>query len=503
MRSTRPRVAAAVAGADAVIQSLGAPKGPQAILSGTTLFSRATRILIDAMRENGVRRLVTVTGLGAGDSRGHGSFLYDAMVFPLVLKRVYDDKDVQEQMIRASGLEWTIARPGLLTSGPATGQARALVDPKDWRAGSISRADVADFLVREAFERRFVGKTPSSHPMSRWANDPEAAADELIRRSLDAIDLKGRVLLANHAGALPALLAERGVAAALWNRRLAGSAKAQAWPPAGPFDVALLRLPKAKDEQEMAAHACLSVLAPGGRLIVYGGNDEGIRSAGGMLERLCGEVETLATRGHGRVLAARRPADTAPSARLAGGLALDRAARRSPARVRDWVSYPGVFAAGRIDEGTALLIGALPPLRPGDRVLDYGCGSGVIGAAALAAAPGIALDLLDNDAVALEAARENVAGARLLLGTQARRRRPHDYDAILSNPPLHKGIAEDHALLEQLIADAPAHLRPGGFLQIVVQRRVPLERLLAERIRSRRGRRPRPAAIACGGRAGS
>ena len=153
-------VAAAVAGADAVIQSLGAPKGPQAILSGTTLFSQATRILIEAMRENGVRRLVTVTGLGAGDSRGHGSFLYDAILFPLLLKRVYDDKDVQEQMIRASGLEWTIARPGLLTSGPATGQARALVDPKDWRAGSISRADVADFLVREAFERRFVGKTP-------------------------------------------------------------------------------------------------------------------------------------------------------------------------------------------------------------------------------------------------------------------------------------------------------------------------------------------------------
>ena len=99
---------------------------------------------------------------------------------------------------------------------------------------------------------------------------------------------------------MPALLAERGLRLRLWNRRLAGSADAQPWPPAGPFDVALLRLPKAKDEQEMAAHACLSVLVPGGRLIVYGGNDEGIRSAGDRLESLCGEVETLATRGHGR-----------------------------------------------------------------------------------------------------------------------------------------------------------------------------------------------------------
>ena len=95
----------------------------------------------------------------------------------------------------------------------------------------------------------------------------------------------------------------------------------------GPSMSHCLRLPKAKDEQEMAVHACLSVLAPGGRLIVYGGNDEGIRSAAGMIERLCGGVETLATRGHGRVLAAHRPADPVTAARLAGGVALDDVAR--------------------------------------------------------------------------------------------------------------------------------------------------------------------------------
>ncbi len=153
-------VGAAVAGADAVIQALGAPKTAMAVLAGTTLFSKATRILIDAMRAAGVRRLVAVTGMGAGDSRGYGGFLYDALMFPLVLKRIYDDKDVEEQMIRASGLEWTIARPGLLTGGAATGRMRVLADRKDWQAGSVTRADVAQFLVREAFERRYVSKTP-------------------------------------------------------------------------------------------------------------------------------------------------------------------------------------------------------------------------------------------------------------------------------------------------------------------------------------------------------
>ena len=138
-----------------------------------------------------------------------------------------------------------------------------------------------------------------------------------------------------------------------------------------------------------------------------------------------------------------------------------------------------MFAAKRIDEGTALLIGVLPPLRTDARVLDYGCGSGVIGASAAAHAPAIALDLLDSDSVALEAARENVPGARLLLGASLADAGGVRYDAILSNPPLHTGVAEDHALLQQLIAQAPAHLAPRGVLQIVVQRRVPLERLLA------------------------
>jgi uncharacterized protein YbjT (DUF2867 family) len=82
------------------------------------------------------------------------------IAFPLVLKRIYDDKDVQERMIRASGLDWTIVRPGLLRSGRATGRVRVLTEPKDWTMGSVTRADVAAFLVREAFERRFVGQTP-------------------------------------------------------------------------------------------------------------------------------------------------------------------------------------------------------------------------------------------------------------------------------------------------------------------------------------------------------
>ena len=114
---------------EVVIQTLGVNFAPKLIFEGTTLFSDSTRILVDAMKVAGVKRLIAVTGLGAGDSRGHGGFIYDAVVFPLLLKRVYDDKDVQEWIIKSSGLDWTIVRPGLLTNSDATGIYRVLTAP--------------------------------------------------------------------------------------------------------------------------------------------------------------------------------------------------------------------------------------------------------------------------------------------------------------------------------------------------------------------------------------
>jgi uncharacterized protein YbjT (DUF2867 family) len=145
---------------DVVVQTLGVNYSPRYIFEGTTLFSESTRILVDAMKAAGVKRLITVTGLGAGDSRGQGGLLYDALLFPLLLKRVYDDKDVQEWIVRSSGLDWTIVRPGLLTNRPATGRYCVLIASKDWRFGAISRADVADFLVRQINDRALIGTTP-------------------------------------------------------------------------------------------------------------------------------------------------------------------------------------------------------------------------------------------------------------------------------------------------------------------------------------------------------
>lgn len=145
-------------GADAVIQTLGVanPFSCQPV----TLFSTSTRHLIEIMQRDGPKRLIVVTGFGAGDSRGKGSILYEKLFFPLVLSRIYKDKDVQEEIVKQSGLDWTIVRPGLLTNGRRTGHVNAIAEPNRWRSGAISRADVADFLITQIDDTRFVHQTP-------------------------------------------------------------------------------------------------------------------------------------------------------------------------------------------------------------------------------------------------------------------------------------------------------------------------------------------------------
>jgi putative NADH-flavin reductase len=155
----RADVESVLDGTDAVIQSLGVAS-PQELIFGTTLFSKSTTMLVEAMQSAGVRRLIAVTGAGAGNSRGRISPLYDYLLFPLLLQRVYSDKDIAEDAIIASGLDWTIVRPGGLTNGAPTGRYHAYPLMKDWRGGFISRADVADYLVKQVSDTSMIGKTP-------------------------------------------------------------------------------------------------------------------------------------------------------------------------------------------------------------------------------------------------------------------------------------------------------------------------------------------------------
>ena len=150
-------VETALGGVDVVIQTLGIGFGD--MFGPVHLFSDATRVLIAAMKRSGLKRLICVTGFGAGDSRESISCL-QRLPFQIVFGRAYEDKSLQERLIQDSGLDWTIARPGVLTGGPRTGRYKILSEASQWRNGIISRSDVAEFLVRQIGDQTYVRQTP-------------------------------------------------------------------------------------------------------------------------------------------------------------------------------------------------------------------------------------------------------------------------------------------------------------------------------------------------------
>ncbi|UZE48772.1 SDR family oxidoreductase [Rhodopseudomonas sp. P2A-2r] len=134
----------AIKGRTAVVSALGTPASP---FREVTLLSTATRALVSAMKAEHVSRLFCITGMGAGDSAGHGGFVFDRLIFPLLLRKVYADKNRQEAIVRASGLDWSLVRPSVLNDKPARNTVRAITDLTGFHGGTISRSDVAGFVL--------------------------------------------------------------------------------------------------------------------------------------------------------------------------------------------------------------------------------------------------------------------------------------------------------------------------------------------------------------------
>ena len=146
----------ALDGCDAVVSSLGTGMGFHEV----DLLTVATRVLVAAMTRTGVRRLICISALGVGDSRGHGGFVFDRLFQPLLLGPAYKDKDRQEAAIRASSLDWLVVRPAMLINAPPRGRFRVSADLAGINGGKISRADVAQFVVKQLTNDTWLRRTP-------------------------------------------------------------------------------------------------------------------------------------------------------------------------------------------------------------------------------------------------------------------------------------------------------------------------------------------------------
>lgn len=143
-------VRAAVASQDAVICAIGVAPGKDP----GRFYSEGTQQIVEAMQSQDIRRLICVSTWLVRESRRRAGPLVRIFV-PLLQPRLFVDRERQEQVVRASGLNWTLVRPARLTNKPATGNYQVGTHLKLAARASISRADVADFLINQLADETY------------------------------------------------------------------------------------------------------------------------------------------------------------------------------------------------------------------------------------------------------------------------------------------------------------------------------------------------------------
>ena len=108
-----------------------------------------------------MRRLICQSSLGVGDSRANLGFLTKYVIVPVFLRHAFADHERQEAVVKESALDWTIVRPPHLKDGPHTGTYRHGFPTTDTGIqGKISRADVADFMLKQLTADTYLHRTP-------------------------------------------------------------------------------------------------------------------------------------------------------------------------------------------------------------------------------------------------------------------------------------------------------------------------------------------------------
>jgi putative NADH-flavin reductase len=113
------------------------------------------------MEKAGVSRFVCLSTLGIGDSRDSLNFFWKHIMFGLLLRQAYADHESQEECVRESRLDWTLVRAAAFTDGSRTGEYRHGFPSADKTIkAKISRADVADFMLKQLADRTYLKQTP-------------------------------------------------------------------------------------------------------------------------------------------------------------------------------------------------------------------------------------------------------------------------------------------------------------------------------------------------------
>ena len=147
----------AIQGQDVVLCTLGLPP-----MDKSNLRANGTKNIIRAMEKSGAKRFICQSSDGVGDSRDTLPFLMKYLIVPFMLRHAFADHEIQENYIKESQLDWIIVRPAALTDSEHTGSYQhGYTADNQTVTFKISRADTADFMLKQLADNNYLHKTPS------------------------------------------------------------------------------------------------------------------------------------------------------------------------------------------------------------------------------------------------------------------------------------------------------------------------------------------------------
>lgn len=249
-------------------------------------------------------------------------------------------------------------------------------------------------------------------------------------------------------------------------------------------DTLVVFLPKARAELSLRLELARWLAAEGARLILVGEKKEGIAGAVKQLrERLPQSVKADSAR-HCQVWQADnvQPADSFDLHHWLEWYPVECAGVRF-----EVAGLPGIFSAGELDSGTAMLLGTLAdtPVARGP-VLDFACGAGVIGTwlqlhqqvSGQAVTPVDGVDVQSQAVTCARATYQRASVGGTIMASDGLSGVDGSYATVITNPPFHTGIRTDTSMTEQFLRQVASHLNPGGELRLVANSFLPYEELI-------------------------
>jgi 16S rRNA (guanine1207-N2)-methyltransferase len=250
--------------------------------------------------------------------------------------------------------------------------------------------------------------------------------------------------------------------------------------PRDAYDSVVVHQQRSRYLTEALIHQAATKVGDGGCLILSGGTKEGVNVAARVLEAACGSVEEVAARG-ARVVYGRSP--TFEGA-LAEGMPISEYATTIDDVTVRWLTKPGVFSADGPDPASELLLSCLRLPHKG-RILDLGCGAGLLGLWAAKRMPGVKVTMVDSDVSSVGCAEAGIVlngldNAEATLSDGVAELQGRKFDIVLTNPPIHRSGRREAGLAERFASEAAGAIGRKGRLWLVVAPTVPLGRTLDE-----------------------